>query len=321
NRSIENGYSEDLAKEIYQFILKFANYGFNKAHSVGYSILAYRMAYLKANYTKEFLAELLTNVIGQENKTKKYIEECKKMNINILKPCINESLGEYKAELDGIRYSLSAIKNIGSSLSKEILNERAKGEYKDIFDFVSRTYKFFNRKMLESLIDSNSLDLFGYNHKTMINNLDLLITYGELNNGLGNSSVEKPLIEVYDEYTKEELSKREIDVFGFYLSNHPVISYKLNYENIINSIDISNYFNKEINMILMIDNIKEINTKNGKQMAFVKGSDEFGSVDLVLFPKVYENNKIEIGNIFLIKGNVEKNMSKYQIVVSNLKKN
>ncbi|MDD4831829.1 MAG: DNA polymerase III subunit alpha [Bacilli bacterium] len=321
NRSIENGYSEDLAKEIYQFILKFANYGFNKAHSVGYSILAYRMAYLKANYTKEFLAELLTNVIGQENKTKKYIEECKKMNINILKPCINESLGEYKAEPDGIRYSLSAIKNIGSSLSKEILNERAKGEYKDIFDFVSRTYKFFNRKMLESLIDSNSFDLFGYNHKTMINNLDLLITYGELNNGLGNSSVEKPLIEVYDEYTKEELSKREIDVFGFYLSNHPVISYKLNYENIINSIDISNYFNKEINMILMIDNIKEINTKNGKQMAFVKGSDEFGSVDLVLFPKVYENNKIEIGNIFLIKGNVEKNMSKYQIVVSNLKKN
>ena len=76
------------------------------------------------------------------------------MNINILKPCINESLGEYKVEPDGIRYSLSAIKNIGSSLSKEILNERAKGEYKDIFDFVSRTYKFFNRKMIVELIDT-----------------------------------------------------------------------------------------------------------------------------------------------------------------------
>ncbi len=319
NKSIENGYTKELAKEIYKFILKFANYGFNKAHSVGYSILAYRMAYIKANYPKEFMIELLTNAIGQESKTKKYIEECKKMNINILKPNINESMLEYVIDEDGIRYSLSAIKNIGSLVSKEIINERNNGVYKDIFDFVSRTYKFINNNILESLIDSNSLDLFGYNHKTLINNIDNLFTFGELNSGLGISKVEKPLIDKTEEYSKEELSKREINVFGFYLSNHPVISYKLNYDNIINSIDISSYFNKEINLILMVDNIKEINTKNNKTMAFVKGSDEFGSIDLVLFPKVYNNN-IEIGNILLIRGNVEKNISRYQIIVSNLKK-
>ncbi len=282
--------------------------------------MAYRMAYIKANYPKEFMSLLLTNVIGQEEKTKKYIDECKKMDINILKPNINLSNYEYNIEEDGIRFSLSSIKNVGSITSKDILNIRSECLFKDYFDFISRTNKIINKKIIESLIDSGSLDLFGYNHNTLNTNIDNALNYGDLFNSLDESIIEKPIIEELDEYSKEELSNREVSVFGFYLTNHPVTNYKAKYDNVINTNDIKNYFNKEVNMVLLIDYIKEINTKNNKKMAFLKCSDEFGSIDLVVFPNFYEELTIENKNIIYISGNVEKNMSRYQIVVSNLKK-
>lgn len=318
-RAIENGYNEKLSKEIYDFIFKFANYGFNKAHSVGYSMLSFRMAYLKANYPKEFMCELLTNVIGQESKTKKYIDECKKTNINILKPSINESLYEYNIEVDGIRFSLASIKNIGISVSKEILNIRKEGKFLDFFDFVSRTHGLsINTKVIESLVDAGALDEFGYNHSTLINNIDNAINYAEIYKSLDESMIEKPIIKHFDEYSKEELSVRELNVFGFYITNHPVSNYKARFDNIINTSDIKEYFNKNINMILYIDYIKELTTKNNKLMAFLKCSDEFGSIDLVMFPNVYE--RLEAKTIIHVYGRVEKNMSKYQLVISSLKK-
>ncbi len=318
-KSIENGYTKELSKEIYDFIFKFANYGFNKAHSVGYSMLSFRIAYLKANYPKEFMCELLSNVIGQEAKIKKYIDECKKMNINILKPSINESVYDFNIEDSSIRFSLSSIKNIGINVSKEILEERKSGEFKDFFDFVARTYSLsVNRKVIESLIDSGALDEFAYNHNTLINNIDNAINYAEIYKTLDETMIEKPIIKHYEEFSKEELSKRELNVFGFYLTNHPVSNYKARFDNIINTSDVKEFFNKDISMVLYIDYIKELTTKNNKTMAFLKCSDEFGSIDLVMFPNLYE--KLNTHSIIHINGRVEKNMSKYQIVLSNLKK-
>ena len=188
DKAVKNGYSKELSKKIYDFIFKFANYGFNKAHSVGYSMLAFRMAYLKANYPKEFMSELLTNVIGQESKTKKYIDECKKMNINVIKPSINKSVYEYNIEDIGIRFSLSSIKNVRISVSKEILIQREAGDFKDFYDFVSRTYSLsVNKKVIESLIDSGALDEFGYNHNTLINNIDSAVNYAEITKSLDTS--------------------------------------------------------------------------------------------------------------------------------------
>ena len=321
-RSIERGYKESVAEKTYDFILKFANYGFNKAHSVAYSIIALKMAYLKVKYSKEFLSSLLTNVIGSDTKTKEYIDECKKMDVNILKPSINYSEYNYISEADGIRFSLATIRNVGSITCKEIVNERKNGLFVDFCDFVKRTYgKSVNKKTIESLIDADAFSEFGYNHKTLYNNMDAVINYASLANDLDESLIEKPVIEVFDEYTPDELTEKELNVFNLYLSNHPVTKYKKNYDNIVDASNIKDYFDKKINLVVLIDRIKVINTKNGKKMVFITVSDEYDTIDVIVFPnKINLINDLKNNDIVLLRGKVEKRMSKYQVLLENITK-
>ena len=321
-RSIERGYKESVAEKTYDFILKFANYGFNKAHSVAYSIIALKMAYLKVKYSKEFLSSLLTNVIGSDTKTKEYIDECKKMDVNILKPSINYSEYNYISEADGIRFSLATIRNVGSITCKEIVNERKNGLFVDFCDFVKRTYgKSVNKKTIESLIDADAFSEFGYNHKTLYNNMDAVINYASLANDLDESLIEKPVIEVFDEYTSDELTEKELNVFNLYLSNHPVTKYKKNYDNIVDASNIKDYFDKKINLVVLIDRIKVINTKNGKKMAFITVSDEYDTIDVIVFPnEINLINDLKNNDIVLLRGKVEKRMSKYQVLLENITK-
>lgn len=321
-RSIERGYKEGVAEKTYDFILKFANYGFNKAHSVAYSIIALKMAYLKVKYSKEFLSSLLTNVIGSDTKTKEYIDECKKMDVNILKPSINYSEYNYISEADGIRFSLATIRNVGSITCKEIVNERKNGLFVDFCDFVKRTYgKSVNKKTIESLIDADAFSEFGYNHKTLYNNMDAVINYASLANDLDESLIEKPVMEVFDEYTPDELTDKELNVFNLYLSNHPVTKYKKNYDNIVDASNIKDYFDKKINLVVLIDRIKVINTKNGKKMAFITVSDEYDTIDVIVFPnEINLINDLKNNDIVLLRGKVEKRMSKYQVLLENITK-
>ena len=321
-RSIERGYKESVAEKTYDFILKFANYGFNKAHSVAYSIIALKMAYLKVKYSKEFLSSLLTNVIGSDTKTKEYIDECKKMDVNILKPSINYSEYNYISEADGIRFSLATIRNVGSITCKEIVNERKNGLFVDFCDFVKRTYgKSVNKKTIESLIDADAFSEFGYNHKTLYNNMDAVINYASLANDLDESLIEKPVIEVFDEYTPDELTEKELNVFNLYLSNHPVTKYKKNYDNIVDASNIKDYFDKKINLVVLIDRTKVINTKNGKKMAFITVSDEYDTIDVIVFPnEINLINDLKNNDIVLLRGKVEKRMSKYQVLLENITK-
>ena len=321
-RSIERGYKEIVAEKTYDFILKFANYGFNKAHSVAYSIIALKMAYLKVKYSKEFLSSLLTNVIGSDTKTKEYIDECKKMDVNILKPSINYSEYNYISEADGIRFSLATIRNVGSITCKEIVNERKNGLFVDFCDFVKRTYgKSVNKKTIESLIDADAFSEFGYNHKTLYNNMDAVINYASLANDLDESLIEKPVMEVFDEYTPDELTEKELNVFNLYLSNHPVTKYKKNYDNIVDASNIKDYFDKKLNLVVLIDRIKVINTKNGKKMAFITVSDEYDTIDVIVFPnEINLINDLKNNDIVLLRGKVEKRMSKYQVLLENITK-
>ena len=321
-RSIERGYKEGVAEKTYDFILKFANYGFNKAHSVAYSIIALKMAYLKVKYSKEFLSSLLTNVIGSDTKTKEYIDECKKMDVNILKPSINYSEYNYISEADGIRFSLATIRNVGSITCKEIIDERKNGLFVDFCDFVKRTYgKSVNKKTIESLIDADAFSEFGYNHKTLYNNMDAVINYASLANDLDESLIEKPVMEVFDEYTPDELTDKELNVFNLYLSNHPVTKYKKNYDNIVDASNIKDYFDKKINLVVLIDRIKVINTKNGKKMAFITVSDEYDTIDVIVFPnEINLINDLKNNDIVLLRGKVEKRMSKYQVLLENITK-
>lgn len=318
-KSIERGYTYELAKQIFDLILNFANYGFNRSHSVAYSMVAYKMAYLKYYYPKYFYSSLLSSVIGSVDKTKSYIMEVRAKNIPIFKPNINKSSCEYIVDDGGIYFPLSGIRNIGNVICSEIISNRGNG-YNSIFNFLDHI-RNVNSKALESLIKAGCFDEFGISRKTYIENLDAILNYAELVSTLEPEFVLKPDLIIKNEYTSEELIYMEKDLFGFYLSNHPVTSYKAK-QNITISLDnISAYFDKNVVVIVLVDKTKIIQTKNGEDMMFIDGSDEVSKLEFILFPKTYEKNaNINVGDIIKINGKVARRYDAFQIVVNNIEK-
>lgn len=320
NRSVERGYDRDLSTKVYEVVRSFAAYGFNRSHSVAYSVVAYRMAYLKSHYPLYFMKELLTNFMGSESKTKEYIYECKMRDINILNPSINFSDNIYMIENNAIRYPLTGIKGLGNNAAMTIVAERNKEKFKDIYDFFKRCYnKAVNRKVVENLIYAGALEDFGFNRKTLIMNLDELINYSEISGGFDDEFNLKPEMKVYEEFSKKDILMEEINTFGFYLTNHPVTEYK-NRTGLVQISELDKYFDKVINIVLLVDRKNEVTTKKNDKMLFITGSDEISNVDVVLFPTIYEKNQnIQIGDVLGINAKVEKRFDKYQLVVNTIK--
>ena len=320
SRSIKKGYNIELIKKVYSMMLKFAEYGFNKSHSVGYSIIAYKMAYLKAHFRKYFIINLLSMESNSVEKTKEYIYEAKSYGIKILKPDINLSDKDYIIENNDIRYPLSGIKNVGINTINTILEERRKGNFIDIYDFIKRCYgKSVNKKVLESLILAGLFDSFRYNRKTLYNNLEIIVNYGDLIKDMEPIYDLKPEIQEKIEFSKKELMNLELELFGFYLSNNPITELKMKHSNIVNINNVDEYFDQTISIIINVDRIKEIETKKQEKMLFITGSDEIKKIDIVLFPKTYEKyNNINKDDILLIKGKVEKRFDEYQIIANNI---
>lgn len=321
NGCLSRGYNKEVSKKVFDLILSFADYGFNKSHSVAYTIIAYKMAYLKAKYPKYFFSNLLSSVIGNESKTLEYINEARKLNINILLPDINKSMNIYTVEEKGIRFPLSNIKSVGVVTCNDIIKNRNE-LYTDIYDCFSKILsRNVNKATLESLIYSSSFDSFNYNKKTLIENLDNLINYAQLSKDLDPDFIIKPEVDLQEEFSKDILLKKEKEIFGFYLSNHPTTLYKAKYNDIVNLEDIEKHFNKNINVIALIERYKFIDTKNNEKMCFLTGSDETNQMDFTLFPKTYSTyNDVNKGEILLINGNVQKRFDKYQIVVNKIEK-
>lgn len=317
---LTRGYDYETSKKVFDLILNFANYGFNRAHSVAYSLIAYKMAYLKSKYPKYFFANLLTSVIGSEIKTKEYINEVRRYNIKILPPDINKSESFYKVEEKGIRFPLSNIKSIGTITCNEIIKTRNTNA-KDIFESISSIIqKNVNKKTIEYLIDASCFSSFGYNKNTLHHNLDNIINYATLIKDLDPSLVLKPEIELKEEFSREILMANERELFGFYLSTHPTTIHKSKIK-VLDLNQIENNFDKTITAIMLVEKIKVINTKKGDEMAFITGSDETAMVDFTIFPKILSKHKdIQKADILLVKGRVEKRLDKYQIIILDLKK-
>ena len=315
---LDNGYDERTATEVYDLILKFANYGFNKSHSVSYAITAYKMAFIKTYFLKYFIAGILTNSIGNTSKINIYVNRARKSLIKILPPDINESSNKFYAGKDGIRCPLSIINGVGTSISNDIINERENGKFTDPIDFIVRmSNKGINKKTISSLIYARAIN-FGYNKNTLIQNLDTILNYADIAKDAGMIETLKPEIILYDEYDKNELISLELKTIGFYLTEHPASKYRDD-SIIVNTSNISDFFDKRIFMIVMISRLKETTTKNNDVMAFIVGSDEFGEVDLTCFPDVYKKfNNIKVGNIIKIFGKVEKRYDKYQVIINNI---
>lgn len=317
--SIKNGYDEKTALSVYELILKFANYGFNKAHSVCYAIIGYKIAYLKTHFPLEFMCEILNNYIGVSSKTKTLLNECKRLGVEIIKPTINNTSCNYEIIEGKIVYPLSMIKGIGTLTCRQIVDERVKnGAFTSYFDFIKRTYKT-GIDVIKNVILSGALDFFGHTRKTLIENIDEAINYAELCSGLDENLVVKPELKEYEEYTQEELTKQEEKLYGFYISNHPTNRYIS--ENSITTDKLGNYFDKNVEMTLYFERRKEVNTKSGDKMMFINASDAFGNAELVMFPKTYNKYfNISVPGVYKIKGKVEKRFSKLQIVLYDVER-
>lgn len=313
------GHDENISKTIFASILKFAGYGFNKSHAVAYSLVAYKMAYLKVHYKLEFYANLLNNVIGASSKMQEYLREIRSHDLKVLKPDINKSTNRFVIDSNNIIFPFSTIKGVGTSVSSLVLRSRDK-EFTDIYDAVSKLVRGgVTKKQLESLITADAFRNFGFNKKTLITNLDSLVNYGTLTIDLDESLVLKPEIIITNEFPNSVLLEQEEECFGFYISNHPVTTYKSKYQNIVSINYIGNYFNRIVNVMVMVEKVKAIKTKKNEDMAFVTASDETGSIDFIFFPRVYKNNiDIKKGDICIFTGTVEKRYDELQLVVSKI---
>lgn len=317
--SILKGYTKETANEVYGLILKFANYGFNKAHSVSYAIIGYKIAYLKAHYPLIFMREILNNYIGVIGKTKSAINECKKLGLEIIKPSINTSNYEYKINDNKLEYSLAMIKGIGTLTCKSIIDDRNKnGLFKSYLDFVKRTYKQ-GKDVIKNLILSGALDEFGNTKRTLVENMDEALNYAFLATDLDDGIVAKPELKIYEEYSKEELTSFEEKLYGFYISNHPTSKYVSQDSITLKSID--KYFDKNIKIVLLFERKTDIDTKNKEKMMFITASDLYGQIELVMFPKQYNKYfNIIIPAVYEVNAKVEKRYSKIQLVINELKK-
>ena len=318
--SIANNYTKEVATKVYDLILNFANYGFNKSHSVSYAMVSYKMAYLKRYYPLYFYSNVLNNVIGSETKTLQYLKEIKKLDIKVLPPDVNKSLdNKYLVEGETLILPLSSIKNVGGIISSEIIKEREKGTFKDLFDFLIRTYKKTNNiKVLQSLIYSKALSSFGYNINTLITNIDSINNYIDLVNDLGDNAIEKPNIDILEELDKDILLEEEKKLFGFYLTSHKTEKYKLKETNIVDVSSCSNYLNKKVSIIINVDRIKEVSTKNNKLMSFIEGSDNTDSISIILFPEINGLYSFKKNDIIKVTGIVEKRYDEYQIIANTI---
>lgn len=304
--SIKNGYDLKIAEELFGLIEKFANYGFNKSHSVAYGYVAYQMAYLKANYPLYFFAAILSNEQSSDNSKIHCIQEAKKYNVNILGPSINHSDSRFKVEDGHIRYSLLAIKNVGYAGYKEIVEERKKGLFTDIYDFFIRMENSkLSSKMMESLIDAGAFDEFDISRATLKKNLKQIMDYARLKPSLVID--EKPILKIVPDDMMVKLN-REKEVLGLYLSMHPIQIMKNKVKvHYINLSRLEHYVNKQINIIIQVQRVKNITDRKGNEMCFVDGIDDTGSVDCVIFSSVYKNVALALqkGNICIVQGKVD----------------
>ena len=314
------GHSEQHAADIFHMLEPFAKYGFNKSHSVCYTLLAYRTAYLKCHFKAEFLAANLTNEIGSGDKYLEYLNYVKNQGVQILAPSINDS-DMYFNVVDGkLVYGFAGIKGLGPSSVQMILNERAAhGPYKDFLDFIKRSdSKILSSNVLEGLINSGAFDCFGYNRPTLLANYELAIKFTQDDKEAQSMGQNLLFAGFEDEATNFEmkiqpdfefLEKLEIEktYLGFYVSGHPLDTYKKLWENCV-KLDLSKpeRINEGVryDFVGMVTDRKEVMTKSGSKMGRLVIEDYNGSLEVTVFAKQWAMCSVGVvaGKIISVSG-------------------
>ena len=331
---ISNGIDEKTANKIYDDMIDFAKYAFNKSHAACYAVVAYQTAYLKTYYPVEFMAALMTSVVDNTDKVAGYIYACRQMNIQMLPPDVNASDMEFSVEDNAIRFGLSAVKSLGRPTIKAIIDERNKSSFTSMQDFISRLYTDLNKRTLENLIKSGAFDTFGNNRRQMMSVYARMLD-NEAKQGKDAISGQMSLFDLVDEseksqfeikmpdvseYTKEDILAFEKEVLGVYVSGHPLDEYAAMWKKHISAMSTDFEIDDEtgepkvkvdskatIGGMIMAKSVKP--TKTGQLMAYLTIEDLVGTVEVIVFPRTFSTyrNIIEGTDKLFITGRVNAN--------------
>ena len=331
---VKNGIDEQVANKIYDEMLDFANYAFNKSHAAAYAVVAYQTAWLKYYYPVEYMAALMTSVIDNPSKVAEYIYASRQMGIQILPPDINNGEADFSVDEGNIRYGLSAIKSVGRPVVRAMLEERRTfGPYKNLEDFITRvsSKEGLNKRTIENLIKAGALDTLGGTRKqfmsiyiqimdhvnqekkySMSGQMSLFDLVGEEEKA--DFQIRMPDV---GEYSKENKLAFEKEVLGVYISGHPLEEHEERWRRMISATTADFQFDEELNRTKVHDGEKSVvggmivdktvkYTKTNQVMAFLTLEDLLGTVEVVIFPRDYEKNRqwLEINEKVFISGRV-----------------
>ncbi len=316
--AVQHGVDEKIAAVIFDQILDFANYAFNKAHAVCYAVVSYRTAYLKCHYPREYMAALLTSVLDVSNKVSEYIAAARDMGIKVLPPDVNESYDGFSVSGEHIRFGLAAVKNVGRGFMRALVEERQEnGAFASFQDFCERMYeRELNRRALDSLIKAGAFDSMGNRRRQLLQIYHRVLDAVAQNRrrnlegqldlfGMGNTQIKDVEIEMPDiaESTKQELLSMEKETTGLYLSGHPMDEYRglalqaqaAPIHAIVDSFngeDASQTYHDgmQVRLACVVTAVRLKSTKSGAMMAYVTVEDVSGGIELVVFPKTLQQS-------------------------------
>ncbi|HAG09806.1 MAG TPA: DNA polymerase III subunit alpha, partial [Desulfotomaculum sp.] len=347
----KNGLSNSISAQIFDLMEYFAGYGFNKSHSAAYALVAYQTAFLKANYPAEYMAALLTSVKDNTDKIAVYIEECRRLRIEVLPPDINESQKDFAPAQNKIRFGLAAIKNVGLTATEAIIKSRQKeGHFQSYADFCRRLdTRIINKRVLESLIKCGAFDSLGNRRAQLMAAVDIGLglaqaaqrerSHGQLSLlDFLDGGAQKNLLELPDlaEYPKQELLTMEKESLGLYISGHPLTEYRQSLaeytttclaevREIKDEVPARNQAGgKDDSSVLsvggMLTSLKKVNTRRNETMAFGTLEDLTGSLEVVFFPRVYQKyvSFLKTEAIVLVKGRVNTGNEDNKVICEEL---
>ncbi len=326
--AVQRGIEQHKAKKLYDQMAKFASYGFNKSHSTAYALIAYQTAYLKAHYPNEFMAAILSNEIGKAKKLAKYVDECRSVGIEVLPPDANKSELDFVVEEGKIRFGLAGIKNVGQGAAEVIVQERKKnGPFSSFLDFCTRLdLRKVNKRVLESLIKCGVFDSIDNSRAKLLEALDeVLATAQSIQKQMKGN--QKSLFSIsggngealmanftYPEVEEWPLGKRlrfEKELLGIFLEGHPLVAYEEKIEALgITPIeDLPNVpSRKKVKVAGIVAGTKEITTKKKERMAFMTLEDQTGTVEVIVFPSIFEEVRFYLApdEPIIVEGTVDK---------------
>ncbi len=339
--ALKNGVEESIANDIFDEMVSFASYAFNKSHAAAYAYISYQTAYLKCHYYKEYMAALMTASLDSTGKILEYTEECAKNGITILPPDINESGTGFVPTANGIRFALLAVKNLGINSIRDMIAERENGgKFSSLESFCKRMNgKDINQRAIESMIKCGAFDCFGLNRREMIENYDRIfssiqayssrnmdgqINFFDLDSGEDNSSVS---IEPYEEYPLMEKLEMEKEILGIYLSGHPLDNYGL-YAKLLRTNSLSQLYdetypmkdNNSISLFCVLQGVKLYTQKNGAKMAFVTLEDTSGEAEGIVFADIFAGNRdiIQKGRIVFLNAKLSYKDDEPKLIVEQI---